>query len=181
MTLSLKTALKMTAVAGLGLALVGCTSTSKALGLTKSTPNEFNILTKAPLVVPPEYNLRPPQIGESSSENNYTQKAAREALIGNIDPTEPSNGEIVLLSKAGVARANQEIRLVIDGENAVERKSKGFTDQVLFWRDGKAVTKEGQPLDAENEERRLRSVSTATGDQAVTITKRPSRAKLPGL
>lgn len=181
MTLSLKTALKLAAVAGLGLALSGCARTTKALGLTKSTPNEFNILTKAPLVVPPEYNLRPPKVGESSSENNYTQKAARDALIGNIDPTEPTKGEIVLLSKAGAGQANQEIRLVIDGENAVERKTQGFTDQVLFWRDGKAVTDEGQPLDAENEERRLRAVSTATGGQDVTITKRPSRAKLPGL
>ena len=181
MTLSLKTVLKMTSLVGLTLAMTGCTRTSKALGLTKSTPNEFNILTKAPLVVPPEYNLRPPKIGESSSENNYTQKAARDALIGNIDAAEPSQGEIVLLSKAGVSRADQEIRIVIDGENAVERKTKSFTDQVLFWRDGKAVTPEGQPLDAEGEERRLRSVSTATGGQDVTITKRPSRAKLPGL
>ena len=101
MTISLKTLLKMAAGTGLVLAMSGCTRTSKALGLTKSTPNEFNILTKAPLVVPPEYNLRPPKIGESSAENNYTQKAAREALIGNIDVAEPSQGEIVLLSKAG--------------------------------------------------------------------------------
>ena len=85
------------------------------------------------------------------------------------------------MSKAGVSRANQEIRLVIDGENSEERKTEGFTDQVLFWRDGKAVTSEGQPLDAENEERRLRAITSSTGDQPVTITKRPSRAKLPGL
>lgn len=181
MTLSLKTALNMAAVAGLGLALTGCAGTSKALGLTKSTPNEFNILTKAPLVVPPEYNLRPPKIGESSSENNYTQKAARDALIGNVDAAEPSQGEIVLLSKAGVARADQEIRLVIDGQNGVERKTKGFTDQVLFWREGRAVDAEGQPLDAETEERRLRAIDSSTGGQPVTITKRPARAKLPGL
>ena len=181
MTMSLKSTVTFAAIAGLGLALSGCAGTSKALGLTKSTPNEFNILTKAPLVVPPEYNLRPPKIGESSAENNYTQKAARDALIGNIDSAEPSQGEIVLLSKAGVARANQEIRLVIDGENAVERKSKGFTDQVLFWRDGQAVSSDGQPLDSEGEERRLRAVQSSTGGSDVTITKRPSRAKLPGL
>jgi hypothetical protein len=179
--MSLKSTLMLAAIAGLGLNLSACAGTGKALGLTKSTPNEFNILTKAPLIVPPEYNLRPPKVGESSAENNYTQKAARDALIGNVDVAEPSQGEIVLMSKAGVSRANQEIRLVIDGENSVERKTEGFTDQVLFWRDGKAVTSEGQPLDAENEERRLRAITSSTGDQPVTITKRPSRAKLPGL
>ena len=62
--------------------ILGCTQTTKALGITKNAPNEFNILTKAPLVVPPEYNLRPPQIGTSSSENNYSQESARERITG---------------------------------------------------------------------------------------------------
>jgi len=181
MAMSLKSTLMISAIGGLALSLSACAGTTKALGLTKNAPNEFNILTKAPLVVPPEYNLRPPKVGESSAENNYSQKAARDALIGDVDVAEPSQGEIVLMSKAGVSRADQEIRLVIDGENAVERKTQNFADQVLFWRDGKAVTPEGQPLDAEGEERRLRAITASTGGQPVTITKRPSRAKLPGL
>ena len=104
--------------------ILGCTQTTKALGIKKNAPNEFNILTKAPLVVPPEYNLRPPQIGTSSSENNYSQESAREALLGNIDEVEPTRGEVVLMSKAGVGSANPEIRLEIDGSNSVERKSQ---------------------------------------------------------
>jgi len=70
MTMSLKSTLMIAAIAGLGLNLSACARTSKALGLTKTAPNEFNILTKAPLVVPPEYNLRPPKVGQSSAENN---------------------------------------------------------------------------------------------------------------
>ena len=122
--------------------ILGCTQTTKALGIKKNAPNEFNILTKAPLVVPPEYNLRPPQIGTSSSENNYSQESAREALLGNIDEVEPTRGEVVLMSKAGVGSANPEIRLEIDGSNSVERKSKGFSDQVLFWKDGSSISSE---------------------------------------
>ena len=121
------------------LASGGCSSATKALGLTKQAPNEFNILTKAPLIVPPEYNLLPPRVGESSSENNYSQKAARDALIGNIDAAEPSRGEIVLMSKAGVGQANQEIRVEIDGQNSVERKTRGFASRVLFWQDGQIL------------------------------------------
>ena len=161
-------------------ALAGCNSASRALGLTSSAPNEFNIVTKAPLVVPPEYSLRPPAVGESSAENNYSQASARRALIGDIDDAEPSRGEIVLLSKAGVGRSDQEIRLVIDGQNSVERKSAGFTDRVLGWQDGEYVPTDGV-LDPEVEARRLEAVRSATGGGEVEISRRPSGAKLPGL
>lgn len=163
--------------------MVGCTSTSRALGITKDAPNEFNILTKAPLVVPPEYNLRPPRVGESSAENNYSQRAAREALVGDVDAAEPSQGEIVLMSKANVGRANQEIRVEIDGQNSVERKTEGLASRILFWRDGKIVDENGViiPLDPEVEAERMRSINAATGGGQVEITKRPGGPKLPGL
>jgi len=161
--------------------ILGCTQTTKALGITKNAPNEFNILTKAPLVVPPEYNLRPPQIGTSSSENNYSQESARNALLGNIDDVEPTRGEVVLMSKAGVGSANPEIRLEIDGSNSVERKSKGFSDQVLFWKDGSRFSPENAPIDSDIEAKRLEAITAATGGEDVKITKRPGAAKLPGL
>lgn len=165
------------------LAMTGCTSATKALGLTKQAPNEFNILTKAPLIVPPEFNLKPPRVGESSSENNYSQKAARDALIGDIDDAEPTRGEIALMSKAGVGRANQEIRVEIDGDNSVERKTQGFASRVLFWQDGQIIDEEGVPvpLDAENEAQRLELINSATGGLDVEISRRPGGAKLPGL
>ena len=175
----LKTLMLTTACATMGLS--ACNTTTKALGLTKNAPNEFNILTKAPLVVPPEYNLRPPQIGTSSAENNYSQKSAREALIGDIDAAEPTRGEVVLMSKAGVGRANQEIRLEIDGANSVERKSESFSDQVLFWKDGRVIRPDGSPVDPEVEARRIESLESATGGGEVTITRRPGGPKLPGL
>jgi len=168
-------------VSALGVAISGCSSTSKVLGLTKQSPNEFNILTKAPLVVPPEYNLRPPQAGASSVENNYTQEAARKALIGNVDDAEPTRGEVVLMTKAGVGRANQEIRLEIDGQNSVERKTSSFTDRVLFWNNGSYTPRAGAPLNPETEAQRLESVNSATGGGQVEIGRRPGSPKLPGL
>lgn len=173
--------LKLSVVAIVGLSMTGCTSVSKRLGLTKEAPNEFNILTKAPLIVPPEYSLRPPRIGESSEENNYSQEAARQALVGDIDDAEPSQGEIILLSKSNAVRANPEIRLVIDGQNSVERKTTGFADRVLFWQNGQVPTLDGTALDPEAEARRLRAVEAVTGGGQVEISRRPGGAKLPGL
>lgn len=179
----LRTTYLFSALASVALIATGCTSTSRALGLEKSAPNEFNILTKAPLIVPPEYSLRPPALGSSSAENNYTQKSAREALLGSIDDAEPSDGELALMAKAGVNRANPEIRLEIDGMNSVERKSENFADRVLFWQNGQMKDSEGNPtpLDADTEARRLESVNSATGGGEVTISKRPGGPKLPGL
>lgn len=179
----LRSACLFSALASVALVATGCTSTSRALGLEKSAPNEFNILTKAPLIVPPEYNLRPPAIGASSAENNYTQRSAREALLGDIDDADPSSGEIALMTKAGVNRADPEIRLEVDGINSVERKSNGFTDRLLFWQNGQLLDAQGNlaPLDAENEARRIESVNSATGGGDVTISKPPGGPKLPGL
>ena len=163
--------------------LPACQSTSNALGIRKDAPNEFNILTNAPLVVPPEYNLRPPAPGESSSYDNYSEKAAREALIGDLDPTEPTRGEVVFMTRAGATRSDPEIRLKLDGQNSVERKSASFANRVLFFSDG--VQRDGQgnpvPLDSDSERRRLEGVERVTGGGEVTITRRPGRAKLPGL
>ena len=103
--------------------------------------------------------------------------------MGDVDDATPSQGEIALMAKAGVNRANPEIRLEIDGSNSVERKSAGFTSRLLFWQDGQIVDADGNPapLNAENEARRLESVNSATGGGQVTISKRPGGAKLPGL
>lgn len=171
----------LTALIAASASMTACASASKRLGLTTTAPNEFNILTKAPLVVPPEYNLLPPRVGASSSENNYTQESARKALIGDIDDTEPTRGEIVLMTKAGVGRANQEVRIEIDGQNSVERKSSSFSDRVLFWQNGSVKMPNGSPLDPELEAKRLESVNKATGGGEVKITRKPGRAKLPGL
>ena len=77
---------------------------------------------------------------------------------------EPTRGEVVLMSKAGVGSANPEIRLEIDGSNSVERKSKGFSDQVLFWKDGSQhLLGTCAPIDSDVEAKRLEAITAATG------------------
>lgn len=171
----------ITALAASALITSGCASATRALGVTKNAPNEFNILTKAPLIVPPEYNLRPPQAGEINVEEKYATAEARKALIGDIDPAEPSQGEAVLMAKAGGSQADPAVRVIIDGENSVERKNRGFADRVLFWKNGSATTPDGTPLDPDSEARRQKAIQAATGGAPVEIKRRPGGAKLPGL
>ena len=48
-------------------ALVGCGGVRDQLGLTKKPPDEFTVVSKPPLVIPPNFNLRPPLTGTTAT------------------------------------------------------------------------------------------------------------------
>ena len=47
----------------LTLSLSACDSLRREAGLTKQPPDEFAVVTKAPLIIPPDFNLHPPAPG----------------------------------------------------------------------------------------------------------------------
>ena len=69
---------------GLGMSLGGCSGMSKALGMSKDSPDEFTVVARTPLVIPPHFNLMPPEKGQpgqlTKTEPN-PQKMAMEALF----------------------------------------------------------------------------------------------------
>src|ERR1700751_3298900 len=93
--------------------LAGCSSASKALGMNKVTPDEFRVVTKAPLVVPPDYALRPPAPGEPRPQEVQPESAARNALMGAREAEARSSGENLLVTKAGGGKADPLIRYVV--------------------------------------------------------------------
>ena len=96
--------------------LSGCTSTRQALGMTKVTPDEFRVVTKAPLVVPPDFALRPPAPGKPRPQELQPESAARVALLGQREGEARSDGEKLLVAKAGADKADPLIRYVVDDE-----------------------------------------------------------------
>src|SRR5438477_11707151 len=96
--------------------LTACQSTRKSLGMTKVTPDEFRVVTKAPLVVPPDYALRPPSPGEPRPQELQPESAARVALVGAREAATRSQGESLLAAKAGVEQADPLIRYVVVDE-----------------------------------------------------------------
>lgn len=172
------------------LACVGvsaCGSTKQALGLTKVTPDEFRVVTKAPLVVPPDYALRPPAPGEPRPQELQPESAARTALLGQRAAEARSEGEKLLAAKAGADKADPLVRFVVDDEfGDVAHKDRSFADTVMFWRKDRptaapvaAGADTAAPVDAAAEAQRL---ATLTGNQPVIIQrKRDSYVKLPGL
>ena len=179
-------------VAAAGLA--GCQSTRNALGMTKVTPDEFCVVTKAPLVVPPDFALRPPAPGKPRPQELQPESAARTALLGQREGEQRSDGEKLLVAKAGADKADPLIRYVVDDEfGDVAHKDKGFADRVMFWKKDQPVQAtpgqaasavatggtDAQPIDPKVEEAR---VKTLTGGQTVVISRNKSTIiKLPGL
>ncbi len=166
------------------IALTGCSSVPQALAGNRTTPDEFRTVTIAPLTVPPEYNLRPPAPGQPRPDEIYPDQQARAALLGQTGTFAGSDAEALLVAQAGGGAADPFIRSIIDGETAgVVRKSRGFADQILFWRNGEYQPPvDATPLDAEAEAERQERILNVTGGGDVEIERdRRLLPKLPGL
>lgn len=194
MNSALKTLLIGAAATGALAALSGCSGVNQALGVSKITPDEFRVVAKAPLVVPPDYALRPPSPGEPRPQELQPESSARLALLGQQEAINRSAGESLLAKKAGAAKADPLIRYVMDDEfGSISHKDKSFADRVMFWKKEAPVpagTKEAlaaraaastpTPVDPIAEQAKIKSL---TGDQDVIIARAPQNVKfkLPGL
>ena len=174
-------------------ALAACQSRGPA-DLVAQGPDEFLIVGRSPLIVPPDYALRPPSPGEPRPQDLNPEGTARAALTGGrAAATASSEGERLLMVKAGANEADPRIKEVIDDEQGdIAHKSKGFADTVMFWRKDQPTTPvatpapgatTATPIDPEVEARRIAGL---TGGQPVTIVAAPPpaeerRFKLPGL
>ncbi len=170
-------------------ALAGCGGTGKALGFGKAAPDEFRTVAKAPLVIPPDYALRPPNPGEPRPQELQPESQARVALLGRQAALQRSDGESLLVAKAGGAKADPLIRYVVDDEyGSLTHKERSFADRVMFWKKPDAAVVQGEqlaqvtapaPLDAKAEEAEVKKL---TGGKTVVIARQHSdKVKLPGL
>lgn len=166
-------------------ALTGCTSLKRAVGGEKIVPDEFRVVTKAPLVMPPEFNLRPPRPGEARPLELRPDMQARNALFGAQIGAQASAGEVALINQMGAQNADPRIRQVLDEEAGnIAHKDEGFANRILGIT-GNHATAPGQveaPLDPEAEAARQRAITNSTGGAKPTIQQnRPGGIKLPGL
>jgi hypothetical protein len=68
--------------------LSGCTDMRRAIGLEKTSPDEFAVESRAPLTMPPDFQLRPPQPGATRPQEKSAGQQARQA-IEQAGPGEP--------------------------------------------------------------------------------------------
>lgn len=172
--LGLLTVLAAAAVTG------ACSGLRDNLGLNKASPDEFQVVSREPLTIPPEFRLRPPQPGTPRPQTGTTRDQAQEAVfrqdkpengtLGYESDNSLSAGEQTLLARAGAGKTPENIREIVTRESAqLETADRNFVDRLIFWRQQQAA---GKVVDAEKEAKRLRE-NAALG-QDVTEGETPS-------
>jgi hypothetical protein len=149
--------------AGIGavLVLAGCGGSddlSRTFGLTRDAPDEFTVTTRAPLSMPPDYRLRPPEPGAPRPQEQSTTQTAQVTIAGAdalAAPAAPADspGEEALLAAAG-SPPPADIRDLVNAEAAKAASNRSLTDELLFW---KSPPPPGVAVDPQKEAERLRT------------------------
>jgi hypothetical protein len=164
--------LRMFALAGVAVSLIGCDSIREAAGVVKEPPDEFAVVSKSPLVIPPDFNLRPPKPGASPTNQSSPTLSAQAALFGDDSATAaaalPGNfsaEERTILANSGGANSDHGIRKQLASDlKSMEATDDSFTDSLLF---GSPDPDKGSPLNADAEAQRLQTAK-ASGQQVAS-------------
>ena len=123
--------------------LSGCQDFMVAIGKEKVVPDEFAVVSRAPLAIPPDYSLRPPRIGAQRPQEQAPVDQARQTVFraGDQQAALPqadaarSPGETDLLREAGAGSAPPNIRELVTNEaEDAGNLSDSFVDKLVFWR-----------------------------------------------
>lgn len=141
------------AVLSLAAMLAGCSDVADTLGFGRNPPDEFAVVDRPPLAIPPDFDLHPPRPGAPRpQEINPAQRAStmlfgpqvkmtatpdRNAFSAGAAPSDESRSEAekILLESAGASHADPNIREVVDREAAQKVVgTRHLVDDLLWWR-----------------------------------------------
>lgn len=176
------------------LSLAGCSGARETLGLGRKAPDEYTVVARAPLSLPPDFALRPPQPGAPRPQDVEIPQRAATVVLGKAESasmraggpsrggSRGSGGEQALLSRAGAEAVSPEIRAQVNKEAQAQRiADRSWVDSLLFWQDRRGS---GTVVDPKAEARRLQENADSgrplTEGQTPTIERR-RRAPLEGL
>jgi hypothetical protein len=173
----------MLATSAVGLS--GCgDSVSRTLGFSRDAPDEFTVTTRAPLAMPPNFDLPPPRPGAIRPQEQSESAKAELALVPQMalgaPPEGSSPGQQALVQAAGPP-VGPAIRSEIDQEATQDRPTESLAEKLMFWR---KQPPPGIVVDPEKEAQRLREnaalgQSQESGDTPIVQPKR--KAWLEGI
>lgn len=132
MTMHKNTFIRVCCLALLVVGLSACSNAKRSLGLERTAPDEFRVISRAPLTVPPDFTLRPPgQAAEAAAIDTTPRDKARDSLLGAKTPVEATTpAEAELLTQAGATKADPNIKAVIDKETAQLVSNKTLLENI---------------------------------------------------
>lgn len=118
----------------LALSLTACGSVRESLGLGRSSPDEFAVIDRPPLALPPDFSLRPPRPGAPRPQDSDISQTAYASLFGsNQQANEAAMAKLspiekTLLTQTGAEHADPNIRDTINRESA---QKTGVSDHLI--------------------------------------------------
>lgn len=163
--------------------LAACSSGSvkDTLGLNRAAPDEFRVVSRPPLSVPPEFNLRPPAAPGEVMNPQAADKQAESLLLGtprengNVFTLQPGNAdtavvpvvaapvgkspretpESTFLERAGADAANPSIRQALEQDRATAMQP--VEEEESWWETLSVLPPKKDPMvDAKKEAERIR-------------------------
>jgi hypothetical protein len=166
------------------LSLGACENIREQMGLSKSSPDEFQVVSRAPLTLPPNFALRPPEPGAPRPQEGTTTDQARrtvfrveedEVQTATLTPQgDRTLGEQALLNSAGAGEVDPNIRQTINYETRrINEENESFVDDLIFWQDQPPA---GEVIEPNEESRRIREAdalgTTVTGEGTPVIERK---------
>lgn len=97
--------IKISFVASLTLSVAACGGNDGQLGYNKDAPDEFNVVRRAPLIIPPEFHLLPPNAQNARPATPQGAELARLVVLPNAPRQITSRAERNLVEKAAAGKA----------------------------------------------------------------------------
>lgn len=150
----------LTLMATFGLTACG-EATKRTLGLERSKPDEFAVYRRAPLTLPPDYQLSPPKPGAPRPQEAQMSEQARSLLV--TTPETPSSlsqnspSEQGFLSRINSQQANPQIRDILVDEHGLESRDPSTPKTAVQKLFGLGDNQEdvGTPIDPKQESDKL--------------------------
>ena len=120
------------------LSMSACSMDKQSMGLGRQTPDEFVVMKRQPLSMPPDYNLSPPEPGKEPLKQPAPEKDAEIAVFGAIDEEQSSISETDdnFLREIGADYSQPNIRATLDNEMINDpANNKYLIDGLMFWKD----------------------------------------------
>jgi len=131
--------------------LSSCNSVRESAGVNRKVIDEYAVIENPPLVIPPNFNLLPPEQIKSKEIENTDSELAKEILFGLDDSEFNSNNNLLIdeiLDMSGANNTDDNIRETINEEFAGEKSS--IKDETQFNSNeelNKAIDKTSNELD----------------------------------
>jgi len=116
--------------------VVSCSKVRESAGVNRKNIDEFIVIENPPLVIPPDFNLLPPDQLEEKNLDKTESDLAKEILFGLEDETDNNNSELStmenILSESNADETDDSIRDEIDEQFASEKRSvsKSWDDEM---------------------------------------------------